>query len=146
MAQVNMITQKLQDLQFFNKLEKPGQVALENNCSFSVNFTADNTKCIAKLYQCVKDKSEDADHKFFISVEMVGIFAVDGPVTDEDKKDLHVSWKTQHPWLKNRLVTHCFKSILSLLNNTLVALLLTGWEISMKCLVRTLCLFQMSWI
>ncbi len=91
MAQVNMISQKLQDMQFFNKLEKPGQVPLESNFSFSVNFTADNTRCIAKLYQCVKDKSEDANHKFFISVEMVGIFAVDGPVTDEDKKDLHVS-------------------------------------------------------
>ena len=95
MAQVNMISQKLQDMQFFNKLEKPGQVPLESNFSFSVNFTADNTRCIAKLYQCVKDKSEDANHKFFISVEMVGIFAVDGPVTDEDKKDLHVSCDQQ---------------------------------------------------
>ena len=91
MAQANMISQKLQDLQFFNKLEKPGQVQLESNFSFSVNFTADNTKCVAKLYQCVKDKSDDANHNFFISVEMTGVFAVEGPVTDEDKKDLHVS-------------------------------------------------------
>ena len=56
-----------------------------------MNFTADNTKCIAKLYQCVKDKSADANHNFFISVELVGVFAVEGPVTDEDKKDIHVS-------------------------------------------------------
>jgi preprotein translocase subunit SecB len=91
MAQVNLISHKLQDLQFFNKLEKPGQVALENSCSFSVNFTADNTKCIAKLYQCVKDKTEDVNHDFFISLELVGVFAVEGPVTDEDKKDIHVS-------------------------------------------------------
>jgi preprotein translocase subunit SecB len=91
MAQITMVSQKLQDLQFFNKLEKPGQVALESNFSFAVNFTADNTKCIAKLYQCVKDKSEDANHNFFISVEMTGLFQVEGPVTDEDKKDIHVS-------------------------------------------------------
>lgn len=91
MAQVNLISHKLQDLQFFNKLEKPGQVALESSFSFSVNFTADNTKCIAKLYQCVKDKSDDANHNFFISVEMTALFAVEGSVTDEDKKDIHVS-------------------------------------------------------
>ena len=91
MAQVNMISHKLQDLQFFNKLEKPGQVQLENSFSFSVNFTPDNTRCVAKLYQCVKDKSDDANHDFFISLEMAGVFAVDGPVTDEDKKDIHVA-------------------------------------------------------
>ena len=91
MAQANMISYKLQDMQFFNKLDKPGQVALENSFSFTVNFTPDDKKCIAKLYQCVKDKSEDANHNFFISVELVGVFAVDGPVTPEAKKDLHVS-------------------------------------------------------
>ena len=91
MTQVNLISHKLQDLQFFNKLEKPGQVQLESNFSFSVNFTADNTKCIAKLYQCVKDKSEGPNHDFFISLELSGVFAVEGPVTDEDKKDIHVS-------------------------------------------------------
>ena len=91
MAQANLISYKLQDLQFFNKLEKPGQVQLASNFSFSVNFTADNSKCVAKLYQCVKDKSEGPNHDFFISLELSGIFAVDGPVTDEDKKDLHVS-------------------------------------------------------
>lgn len=91
MAQVNLISHKLQDMQFFNKLEKPGQVQLESNFSFSVNFTADNSKCVAKLYQCVKDKSDGANHNFFISVEMSGMFLVEGPVTDEDKKDIHVS-------------------------------------------------------
>lgn len=91
MAQANMISHKLHDLQFFNKLEKPGQVSLESNFSFSVNFSQDGTKCVAKLYQCVKDKSEDANHDFFISIEMSALFAVDGPITDEDKKDLHIS-------------------------------------------------------
>lgn len=91
MAQVNMISHKLQDLQFFNKLEKPGQVALESNFSFSVNFTSDNTKCMAKLYQCVKDKSDDANHSFFVSVELTALFTVEGSVTDEEKKDIHVS-------------------------------------------------------
>ena len=91
MVSVNLISHKLQDMQFFNKLEKPGQIQLENSFSFSVNFTPDNTKCVAKLYQCVKDKTGNANHDFFVSVEMVGIFAVEGPVTDEDKKDIHVS-------------------------------------------------------
>lgn len=91
MVQVNLISHKLQDLQFFNKLEKPGQVALENHFSFNVNFIADNTRCVAKLYQCVKDKSEDGNHKFFISVELTALFGVEGLVTDEDKKDIHLS-------------------------------------------------------
>jgi len=91
MAQIHMIGYKLQDLQFFNKLEKQGQVQLENNFTFSVNFAKDETRCVAKLYQCVKDKTQDANHNFFISVEMTGVFAVEGPVTEEDKKEIHVS-------------------------------------------------------
>ena len=31
MAQLHMVSYKLQDLQFFNKLDKPGQINLENN-------------------------------------------------------------------------------------------------------------------
>lgn len=90
MAELNMASYKLQDLQFFNKLDKPGQVSLENNFSFSVNYTADNTRCVAKLYQCVKDKTDGPDHKFFVSVDMVGIFTITGTLTDEDKKDFHI--------------------------------------------------------
>lgn len=86
-----MVSHKLQDLQFFNKLEKPGQVGLESNFSFSVSFSPDNKLCMAKLYQCVKDKSDDVNHNFFISVEMTGVFEVAGTVTDEDKKDIHVT-------------------------------------------------------
>lgn len=91
MAELTMLAHKLQDLQFFNKLEKPGQVGLESSFSFSVNFTQDNSQCMAKLYQCVKDKTDGPNHGFFISVELTGIFKVEGPVTDEDKKDIHVS-------------------------------------------------------
>lgn len=90
MAELNMVSYKLQDMQFFNKLDKPGQVSLENNFSFSVNYTADNTRCVAKLYQCVKDKTDGPDHKFFVSVDMVGIFTITGTLTDEDKKDFHI--------------------------------------------------------
>lgn len=91
MAAVNLISHKLQDMQFFNKLDKPGQLQLENSFSFSVKFAPDNSRCIAKLYQCAKDKTGNANHDFFVSLEMVGVFAVEGPVTDEDKKDIHVS-------------------------------------------------------
>lgn len=90
MAELNMLSYKLQDLQFFNKLDKPGQVQLENNFSYSVDYAPDNRKCVAKLYQCVKDKSDDQNHKFFISLELVGLFEITGEVSDEDKKDLHV--------------------------------------------------------
>lgn len=90
MAELNMLSYKLQDLQFFNKLDKPGQVQLENNFSYSVDYAPDNRKCVAKLYQCVKDKSDDQNHKFFISLELVGLFEITGVVSDEDKKDLHV--------------------------------------------------------
>ncbi len=88
--ELNMLSYKLQDMQFFNKLDKPGQVALENSFSYSVDFSQDNTRCIAKLYQCVKDKEPDQNHKFFVSVELVGMFELTGPVTLEDKKDAHV--------------------------------------------------------
>lgn len=91
MVQVNILNYKLQDLQFFNKLDKPGQVQLESNFSFSVNFSNDNKSCMAKIYQCVKDKTDDPNHNFFLSVEMVGVFALEGVVDDESKKDIHVA-------------------------------------------------------
>lgn len=77
-------------MQFFNKLDKPGQVQLENNFSYSVDYNKENTRCVAKLYQCVKDKCDDENHKFFVSVELIGVFEIVGPVTDEDKKEIHV--------------------------------------------------------
>lgn len=90
MTEVNMISWKLQDLQFFNKLDKPGQVKLANNFSFSVDYNKENTRCVAKLYQCVKDQTGDDNHKFFVSLEVIGVFELSGAVTDEEKKDIHV--------------------------------------------------------
>ena len=90
MAELNMLSYKLQDLQFFNKLEAAGQIQLENSFSFNVNYNQDNTRCMAKLYQCVKDKTDSPDHRFFVSVELIGIFEVTGALTDEDKRDFHV--------------------------------------------------------
>lgn len=90
MAELNMISYKLQDLQFFNKLDRPGQVQMENSFSYSVDYNKENTRCVAKLYQCVKDKTNDQNHKFFVSVELLGVFEIAGPVSDEDKKDIHV--------------------------------------------------------
>ena len=90
MAELNMLSYKLQDLQFFNKLEAAGQIQLENNFSFSVNYSQDNTRCMAKLYQCVKDKTDSPDHRFFVSVEVLGFFEVSGVLTDEDNRDFHI--------------------------------------------------------
>ena len=42
MTQLNMLSYKLQDMQFFNKLDKPGQVQLENNFSYSVDYNKEN--------------------------------------------------------------------------------------------------------
>ena len=95
MAELNLLSHKLQDLQFFNKLAAPGQIQLENNFSFSVNYSPDNTKCMAKLYQCVKDKTDTPDHRFFVSVEVLGMFEVTGSLTDEDKRDFHVACYNQ---------------------------------------------------
>ncbi len=90
MTELNMISYKLQDLQFFNKLDQAGQVQLSNSFSFSVDYNAENTRCMAKLYQCVKDKASDEDHKFFVSIELAGVFEIVGEVTDEDKREIHV--------------------------------------------------------
>ncbi len=90
MADLQMLSYKLEDLQFFNKLDKAGQVQLENNSNFTVTYNADSTKCVAKLYQCVKDKTDTPDRRFFASVELVGLCQVTGEVTDDDKKEFHV--------------------------------------------------------
>ncbi len=90
MADLQMVSYKLEDLQFFNKLDKAGEVQLENNSNFSVKYTADSSKCMAKLYQCVKDKTDSPDHQFFVSVELVGLFQITGEVTEDDKKEFHV--------------------------------------------------------
>ena len=55
-----------------------------------IYYNKENTRCVAKLYQCVKDKCDDENHKFFVSVELIGVFEIVGPVTDEDKKEIHV--------------------------------------------------------
>ena len=49
MARLDMLSYKLQDLQFFNKLEAPGQIQLENNFSFSENCSQDHTPCMSRL-------------------------------------------------------------------------------------------------
>lgn len=90
MTDLNLTSYKLQDMQFFNKLERSGQVQLENSFSYSVDYNQDNTRCLAKFYQCVKDKRGDENHKFFVSVELVGSFEIEGEITDEDKREIHV--------------------------------------------------------
>lgn len=95
MAQLHMISYKLQDMQFFNKLEAPGQIQLENNFSFSVDYDRAGTRCVAKLYQCVKDKAADNNHKFFVSVEMLGVFEITGAVSEGDKRAIHVETYNQ---------------------------------------------------
>lgn len=37
-----------------------------------------------------RTNGDDENHKFFVSVELIGVFEIVGPVTDEDKKEIHV--------------------------------------------------------
>ena len=90
MAELNMVSQQLKDLQYFNHLNAPGPLKLESNFNFNVEYAPDNSRCRATLYHCVKDRTDGPEHKFFISVELVGFFSVSGVPTNEDKKEFHV--------------------------------------------------------
>lgn len=108
MNNLNLVSYKLQDMQFFNKLDRAGEIQLENSFSYSVDYNQDNTQCKAKFYQCVKDKSVTDDHKFFVSVELIGIFEIEGDVTDEDKREIHVrSYQQLFPYAETLVKQLC---------------------------------------
>ena len=87
MAIAHLVTQKVQEVHFTNKLTQQGQIQLDSNFTFRVNFAKDGKRCIAHIYQSVKDK-EDGE-KLFASVDVIGAFACDGIEGDEDKKQVH---------------------------------------------------------
>lgn len=87
MANAHLVSQKVQEVHFVNKLEKSGQIQLQSSFNFNVNFSKDGQRCVARLYQSIKDP--DGGETIFLSAELVGAFACEGVATDEDKKQVH---------------------------------------------------------
>lgn len=88
MVNVTLEKQMIRDLHFVNHIDKSGQLQLSSKFNFHVNFTDDNAHCMAQLYQ--NAQMRDDPDKLFISVEIVGFFAIEGVVDEETKKDAHV--------------------------------------------------------
>lgn len=87
MAIAHLVSQKVQEVHFINKLEQSGQIKLQSGFNFNVNFANDGKRCIAHIYQSIKDP--DGGEKLFVSVDMIGAFSCQGVETDEDKKQVH---------------------------------------------------------
>lgn len=87
MAIAHLVTQKVQEVHFTNKLTQQGQIQLDSSFNFQVNFAKDCTRCIAHIYQSVKDK--EGGETLFASVDIIGAFSCEGIEGDEDKKQVH---------------------------------------------------------
>lgn len=87
MAIAHLITQKVQEVHFVNKLTQQGQIQLDSSFTFNVNFAKDGKRCVAHIYQSVKDK--ESGEQLFASVDLVGAFTCEGVTDDEEKKQVH---------------------------------------------------------
>ncbi|MCQ2441631.1 MAG: protein-export chaperone SecB [Oscillospiraceae bacterium] len=87
MAIAHLVTQKVEEVHFVNKLQQQGQIQLETSFTFNVNFAKDGKRCIARIYQSVKDNK--GGEQLFASLDLVGAFACEGVETEEDKKIVH---------------------------------------------------------
>lgn len=107
MVTVTLVTQRVREVHFVNHIDKSGQIQLASSFNFHVDYAADNTRCVAKLYQSAQMK-DDPD-KLFISAEIVGIFNLQGVTDEETKRDAHVQCYDQlFPFLQstvNQLTT-----------------------------------------
>lgn len=100
MAIAHLVTQKVQEVHFTNKLTEQGQIQLDSSFNFQVNFAKDGKRCIAHIYQSVKDK--EGGEKLFASVDVIGAFSCDGIEGDEDKKQIHAQCYDQlFPYMQN---------------------------------------------
>lgn len=88
MVNVNLVNQRLREVHFVNHVDKSGQIQLTSSFNFHVDYSPDNTKCVARLYQSAKMK-EDED-KLFVSAEIEGVFLLEGVVDEESKREAHV--------------------------------------------------------
>ncbi|MBR1781579.1 MAG: protein-export chaperone SecB [Oscillospiraceae bacterium] len=100
MVSVTLLSQRMREVHFVNRIDKNGQIQLTSGFNFKVSYSADNTKCIATLYQSAQLK-EDPD-RLFLSGEIVGTFALQGIVDEETKRDAHIQCYDQlFPFLQS---------------------------------------------
>ena len=102
MVNVTLISQRLREVHFTNRIEQSGKFPLENGFNFHVDYTSDNSRCVATLYQSAKMK-EDPE-KLFLSGEIVGVFRLEGVVTESDRQHAHVQCYQQlFPFLQSAI-------------------------------------------
>lgn len=102
MAIAHLITQKVQEVHFVNKLTQQGQIQLDSSFTFNVNFSKDGKRCVAHIYQSVKDKADG--EQLFASVDMIGAFACEDVTDDESKKQVHAQCYDQlFPYVQSTL-------------------------------------------
>ncbi len=100
MISVTLVNQRIREVHFINNLDKSGQIQLQNNFNFNVEYTANNTHCVAKLYQSARTR--DDEDKLFLSAEIIGVFKLEGVVSEAAKKEAHVQCYNQlFPYLQS---------------------------------------------
>ena len=65
MVTVTLATQRIREVHFVNHIDKSGQIQLSSSFNFHVDYAADNTRCVAKLYQSAQMK-DDPDKLFYL--------------------------------------------------------------------------------
>lgn len=104
MAIAHLVTHKVQEVHFINKIQQQGQIKLGASFNINVNFAKDGNRCIAKLYQSVKDDQDG--EQLFVSVDLVGAFACEGVENDEDKKLIHAQCYDQlFPYVQSTITS-----------------------------------------
>ena len=88
MVNVTLVSQRLREVHFVNRLNKSGQVQLTSSFNFHVDYAPDNTKCVARLYQSAKLKEDE--EKLFVSGEIEGVFVLEGIDSEDAKREAHV--------------------------------------------------------
>lgn len=88
MVTVNLVNHRLREVHFVNRVDKSGQIQLNNSFNFHVDYSPDNTRCVARLYQSARMKEDE--EKLFISGEIEGVFTLEGVVDEESKREAHI--------------------------------------------------------
>jgi hypothetical protein len=76
MVNVTLTSQRIREVHFVNHIEKSGQIKLGSSFNFHVDYAADNSRCVAKLYQSAQ-LMDDPD-TLFVSVEIWGTYTLQG--------------------------------------------------------------------
>lgn len=78
------------------------QIEIECSFSFNVNYSDDNTACIAKLRHELVCKEDP--NQFRIAVEAHGLFSCEGIDVEDNKKQAHVqSYSLLFPYLQEKI-------------------------------------------